>query len=441
MRYANLSNHISNSVNFGDYLQFSVIQSLYDQMGISRDDIVYIGGNEVATYSGETLLLPLNFISSIIIHDNEIAASDDIVPVFLGFSLSSVIDEFDVDRFFTVSANQEYFRRYAPIGCRDQYTFNIFKSLNIPCYLNGCLTATLPKRDTSNTASKVFFADAPLKLKNYIPSRLFEDCEFVTQQAYFSNEELSHYESVFRHVDQHYANYRNNAKLVITSRLHVAVPCLAMNIPVIFAKDHIDQRFSWLERLIPLYSFENYHEIDWNPQLLDYSEIKRDMINLAISRIQDTDQDISSNLQHYYDSKAEKITNFYLDRKKSQYYNSHEITHKNTKPLISELNKLLESKKYFNYVLWGANKNIDFWIDFLTERYPSATLNALIDTYKTGTVGSIPICQPDYIRKHKPYVIITAVSAAGYAVKFLKELNYKADEYFVVVDEFITAAP
>lgn len=443
MRYANLRDHISNSINFGDYLQFMAIQSLYDQMGISKDDVVYLSGSEVATYCGEKLLLPLNFVSSIIIRDNKIAVSNDIVPVFLGFSLSSVIDELNPEIFFSIEENVEYFRKFAPIGCRDQYTYDIFKSLNIPAYLNGCLTATFPKRDKFNNGTKTIFADAPMTLKEFIPKSLFENCEFTTQQAYFSDEELRDYPKIFEFVRKHYDHYQENASLIITSRLHVAIPCAAMGIPTIFTKDFIDQRFSWAEKLIPLYSAEQYNKINWEPQVAEYEPVKQKITSLAISRIRDVERSISTKSEWVkYDEKtATEITNFYLNRKQVTYYDSHYVTHKNTSRLELVWDALMQRKDTIRYALWGANKNLGFWIDFISAKYPTAELTAIIDTFKTGKWENFTIYKPDYLLENKPYVIVTAVSAASYAKRFLKELGYNSDEYLVIADEFITEIP
>ncbi|WP_207643856.1 polysaccharide pyruvyl transferase family protein [Desulfitobacterium sp. PCE1] len=416
------------------------IQSLYDRMGISSSDVSYIGGADVATYRGEKLVLPLNFISSIIVRDNKIAVSSDIIPVFLGFSLSSVIDELIPERFFSIDENLAYFRKFAPIGCRDQYTYDIFNSLKIPAYLNGCLTATFPKREIMKNETKVIFADAPMALKKFIPKRLFDNCEFTTQQAYFSDEDLKESTKIFDFVREHYNYYKQNASLIVTSRLHVAIPCAAMGIPVVFAKDFIDQRFSWAEKLIPLYSAEQYKEINWDPKPAEYEPVKQKIASLAISRVKGVAQSISTNSDYIeYDEKtAKEITDYYFKRNKVLYYDSHSVTHKNISRLELALDALTQPENTIKYALWGANKNLGFWIDFISSKYPTTVLTAIIDSYKTGYWEGFPIHKPDYLREYKPYVIVTAVSATSYATRFLEGIGYKPEEYLVVADEFIT---
>ncbi|MGV0033849.1 MAG: polysaccharide pyruvyl transferase family protein [Candidatus Azotimanducaceae bacterium WSBS_2022_MAG_OTU7] len=46
--------------------------------------------------------------------------------------------------------------------------------------------------------------------------------------------------------------YRTQAKLVITSKLHCALPCIAMGIPVIFFADKRDERLHLVREFIPI---------------------------------------------------------------------------------------------------------------------------------------------------------------------------------------------
>lgn len=437
MKYANLSDHISNSVNYGDYLQFIAVENVYKHLGIEEKDIFYISGKDIESYEGEVLLLPLNFISSIIIKDNKLAISKDIIPVFLGFSLSSVIDKFNVQQFFSIKENLDYFKKYSPIGCRDQYTYDIFLNLKIPAYLNGCLTATLPKKCISKN-EKIIMVDVPKSLKSYIPQEIYENCVYMTQQNYFSNEELKDKQKAFNLIKDHYEKL-SEASLVITSRLHVAVPCTAIGIPVIFTKDYIDCRFSWVEKLFSVYSIENYREINWNPKVLDFEDTKKTIIEFATKRIMSAKQYIEDGKVYgdYDKVVANKITEFYLKRNKVSYYDSHDVTHRNTQK-INALDKILREKNNkLTYVLWGANKNLNFWIEYISKEYPQMVLSTVIDSYRDGDYQGYPISRPDYLEKNKVFVIVTAVSAANFAVNYMKEIGYSSSDYIIVSDEFL----
>ncbi len=58
------------------------------------------------------------------------------------------------------------------------------------------------------------------------------------------------------------AEYRKNAKLIITTALHCAQPCMAMGIPVVFINPEYNEadRFSSMHGIIPLYSINDLIE-------------------------------------------------------------------------------------------------------------------------------------------------------------------------------------
>ena len=434
MKFANLCDHGSTSINLGDYLQFIVIDGLYKKMGIPDSAVYHLKSGEIADYEGEELLLPLNFITTIFVHNNKINFSKNIIPVFLGLSLSNMKEKLNIEKFFSIKENRDFFVKYGPVGCRDEYTYRIFKKNDIPAYLNGCLTATIPHRKKRPVLGKVFFADTPERLLQYIPENLFDNCEFVSQQAQFTALELIDYEKIFQYVKERYRRYEEEASLVVTSRLHVAVPCTAMGIPVIFAKDYIDTRFSWLERLLPLYSINDYGMINWNPVAPCYEEEKERLINLAITRIE--------GVYRLYTLSAE-IEKFYIHRnKKAFYYDSHEVTHKNTNYLEQYLLNNWEKDEHIRFGLWGITDNALFWINWICERYPNAEFTKAVDMYKTGSFAGLPIVKPNELEKEKDCcIIVVAVSAVPDAKKKFREMGWIQKQYCIAVDSFITEKP
>ena len=73
-------------INFGDHLQNIIIKDLYDKMGIDKSDIYVLDFNEISTYNGEYLVLPINQAIS---HNMQNFLSPRIIPVFLGISRDS----------------------------------------------------------------------------------------------------------------------------------------------------------------------------------------------------------------------------------------------------------------------------------------------------------------------------------------------------------------
>jgi hypothetical protein len=72
-------------------------------------------------------------------------------------------------------------------------------------------------------------------------------------------------------IAQKYLNYYNRADLVITSRLHVALPCLAYETPVIFIhNDLADPRFGGLVKYLNAYTPKLFEQMSDN---IDYHNI------------------------------------------------------------------------------------------------------------------------------------------------------------------------
>lgn len=131
----------------------------------------------------------------------------------------------------------EYFNKHKPIGSRDTATLDYFNNMNIKSYLSGCATLLLHKYpDKSKERTKVYSVDVKREaLEKVVPARILRGTLFRTHhqadKQRFNRSER--YERAFRMVDMY-----SEAKLVMTSRIHVALPCVAMGIPVVFFETH-----------------------------------------------------------------------------------------------------------------------------------------------------------------------------------------------------------
>jgi hypothetical protein len=121
-----------------------------------------------------------------------------------------------------------------PIGCRDTWTMKRLQKAGIAAYFSGCLTLTFPyyrgKRE-----GVVYVDRIPDKWK-------------VTEGTYLSHRNpQGDKQSVEERLKlaQEHLNIYKTASLVITKRLHVALPCLAMGTPVLVNdKVWASERFS-----------------------------------------------------------------------------------------------------------------------------------------------------------------------------------------------------
>lgn len=146
-----------------------------------------------------------------------------------------------------------YYASCAPIGCRDTATQERFRQIGVESYFSGCLTLTL-RPPASGAIREVVFTD-PF---GTLPGTCFRaDLWARLPRALRRNAlKISHitclrsYEQRVRRTQTILELYAQ-APLVVTSRLHAALPCIAFGTPVIFLHvPHRMSRFSGYESLL-----------------------------------------------------------------------------------------------------------------------------------------------------------------------------------------------
>ena len=166
----------------------------------------------------------------------------------------------------------EHLKKYEPIGCRDLNTYKLLLINNIKAFFSGCLTTTLDinyyKKDSFRNEEIIFtdfkfgyFKKADQYIKN-LTSYNFENITYLTH-SFTTN--ISHLER-FRITHSFLKKYANT-KLVITTRIHAALPCLALKTPVILVNKIYDKlRYNGLYSLLNTIGInsENVFEIKVN---------------------------------------------------------------------------------------------------------------------------------------------------------------------------------
>lgn len=120
----------------------------------------------------------------------------------------------------------------------------------------------------------------------FIPSAIKRHATHIDQRGYMSNTLTSAH--FFDTANALLTRYKNEAKLIITSALHCASPCVAMGIPVILCRQNDEQltRFSALDGILPIYTIDDFRKkrVDFSPQTPNIEALKRAMIeNLHLS--------------------------------------------------------------------------------------------------------------------------------------------------------------
>ena len=388
----------SGAFNLGDDLQLIAIKNIYRRMGISDSEIVKIGLSELTSYDGDYAILPISFPLYGYRRDTYITCfSPKIIPVFLGLSIMS--ENITEDECI-------YLRRFEPIGCRDYHTVAIMRKHNIMAYLNGCMTLTLPKKKNIECGGgKTYLVDIPERYCRYIPNTIKEN-------AIKTSQILDDCENPEKAMEERLNEYASNAGLVVTTRLHCALPCIAMGIPVVFMKDKYSFRMTALSRFIHPYTYDEFHCIDWNPAVVDFEEIKEKMISLSIKRI----KEMGDRYSDIFD-----ISMFYeKDNLREDYYIEHFDN------VIDDCLPYFQNHETMRYAIWGITQKADMICTFLENNFPKAKLTVVHDQSKKCCFHGVQSTNfKELLLDKSDFVFVTAATANNIAKKFFSEKGFK----------------
>lgn len=402
MKFANYHFQARGVNNLGDNMQIIAIDHIYERMGIDLNDVVYIDTNELADYRGEYVILPVT-MPLVDYREGGIAGrfSPYIIPVFLGLTMVKETLE---------PEEMAYYKKYEPIGCRDERTLNTLRKYHIRCYLHGCITITLPKREESAGAKDVFIVDVDEKLYQRIPAQLREGAQ---RRTHLRQDAL---EDAKAETLRQYQEYKDRAKLVITSLLHCSMPCVAAGIPVILLKERVSYRMSWLEKLLPINTPDKLDSTDWDPAPVELDAHRDRVLSLTIDR-----------LWKAYEEYAPlcDLSWFYEDREKSEYIND----------ACDSLRRYIDThwldrEREYRYGLWGLTQIGEWITDYISERYPNARLCHVYDTFREARFKNLRSVHPDVIRENPDEFVFVTTNGAEKAAKTLfEEMNKPEGSY------------
>lgn len=305
MNYKLLAVNSESSVNIGDFIQ-SVAAA---QFLPSIDG--FVQREKLKEYDREEAAIIMN--GWYIHHVEQWPPSPKILPLFVAFHIN-------------IKAKNEllsldslaYLKKYEPIGCRDMATKRILEENGVRSYFSGCLTLTLGYRYKDSVKNgKYYFVDAyygekwnvkstfsaflyylfhkkeidiialkhPDK-RNFLNKRIHLSVfyraylEIFDKQILLNAEYISHTCSRFNNgcinEEKYYFDYAEGlvkkyakAKLVVTSRIHSALPCLGLDTPVLYVynKQQHEADNCRMGGLLDL-----FHVIYWNGKKLEFSK-------------------------------------------------------------------------------------------------------------------------------------------------------------------------
>jgi Polysaccharide pyruvyl transferase len=264
--------------NLGDYIQILACLRLLEAMrlrpGIYLDRDTELANAPALEACAGRVVLPLNgWFKRTVGPDPQWPPHEKIIPVFLGFHVRphqcpALLEARSID----------YLKAHGPVGCRDVFTMHTLAAKGVTTYFSNCLSLTFAARAPGQRGDLVVVASRDREILDILPPRYRTDHVYVNH--YTTSDSFEGYLAQAREL---LAFYQARARLVITTFLHCALPCIAMGIPVVvfFPKPHDEfqrrsdeQRFSGLTQFARVHRFEDVGAVDWNPAPLDVEALR-----------------------------------------------------------------------------------------------------------------------------------------------------------------------
>jgi len=214
----------------------------------------------------------------------------NVEPLFISLHLA----DFAYPILLSRSVVRRVFMRFGHVGARDLFTLGVLKTYGIASYFSGCLTLTLDYGFKSLKAkgryiliddvigglftsdkSNIRFATqayhkTPMDyirllpgfvrrpLRDIIPYALIDNVNYRLQRILARRYDVaSRLVKAMRRVAE-----IAGASLVVTSRLHVALPALAFDVPVVFVHENLrDPRFWGLTDFMNVYTPKRFRDL------------------------------------------------------------------------------------------------------------------------------------------------------------------------------------
>lgn len=267
--------------NIGDY-----IQALAAKQFIGETDIYIERDHELNVYNGKLVKMIMNgwFMD----YGENFPPVDSIKPLYVAFH----INKLGLPGLLSSKAIEHY-KKHQPIGCRDEHTAELLRKHGVDAYFSGCLTLTLgmsyrsdekdgnvyivdPMYSTFNLSkrpfliAKTFFRllfnyrqikTITLKRRQQGLTALFHNTIFYSAYRKAFSEDVLLNAEYIEHINdvipKTYPDYQSKmdyakmlinkyarAKLVITSKIHCALPCTGLETPVVYIRANNESTLS-----------------------------------------------------------------------------------------------------------------------------------------------------------------------------------------------------
>lgn len=268
-----------NIYNIGDYFQTIATEKAISLCQGHLCKFVYVHRNQLIDHLGGTCVMQGWYEHE----DLGFLPGDDTRAIWIGTHFAD-----STCKSLSLLFKQSSYRPY-DVGCRDKSTLEFCKSWGISSYFSRCLTLTLPKRSDkdANNAHDVYLVDCSEEVISLLPKEIIEHSKIIHQRK-FIREPWQSWMICREAAEKLLDEYKYHARLVITTALHCAQPCIAMGIPVVFINPEYNERerFSSMDGILPQYTKQDLRngKVNFKPQPLNIEDLKVAMLtNLRLS--------------------------------------------------------------------------------------------------------------------------------------------------------------
>jgi Polysaccharide pyruvyl transferase len=127
-----------------------------------------------------------------------------------------------------VGENAHWLREHGPIGARDLWTLDILRTNHIAAWFSGCLTLTLRRPPNLGRKDTVVINDVSDEVAAFVARSVTAP---IVRTTHLETSVMS-FRARFALAEGLIRQYAQ-ARCVVTSRLHCALPCLALGTPVL----------------------------------------------------------------------------------------------------------------------------------------------------------------------------------------------------------------
>ena len=280
-------------------------------------------------------------------------------PLLISMHFTS-LESIDIGDKYLQNFGGEYLKKYEPIGARDMETKKRLEKNGIDAYFSGCMTLTLPKFENIEKKDKICLVDLTDDIIKKVKENTISDTEILTH--WLNQEEIAKKDINQRMQDvENLLKKYQEARLVITNRLHVALPCIALGTPVIlihkknYEKDRLETFLKYMDNYVDTEFLEmDITELLKNPKANneEYLQIRKSLIEKCESFVSKNEELNTENLpdvKEYYENYVSKI---------EWYRVLHEETYNKAKEMVFDYEKKINNLYSENKAIFEAKQNV-----------------------------------------------------------------------------------